>query len=127
MRILVVDDDVVMTKVFVVMLKRTGYEVDSAGDGQMGVDMWENGNYDLVLMDVQMPKMNGFDATRAIREKERTRGKHTPIVAITAFALQTDEMKCRAAGMDAYLSKPVDFDNCIEMIRDLTKCRDRQA
>jgi CheY-like chemotaxis protein len=119
MRILVVDDDAVIREVFTVMLQRSGFEVAIAEDGLMGVEMWEGGNFDLVLMDVQMPRMNGFEATRAIREKEVVRGGHTLIVAITAFALQNDELKCLAAGMDAYMSKPIDFKKCIELIREL--------
>jgi CheY-like chemotaxis protein len=119
MRILVVDDDTVMREVFTVMLERSGFEVAVADDGLMGVEMWEGGNFDLVLMDVQMPRMNGFEATRAIRDKEVARGGHTHIVAITAFALKNDELKCLAAGMDAYMSKPIDFKKCIELIREL--------
>ena len=119
MRILVVDDDTVMREVFTVMLQRSGFEVAVAEDGLMGVEMWEVGNYDLVLMDVQMPRMNGFEATRAIREKEVVRGGHTPIVAITAFALKNDELKCLVAGMDAYISKPIDFNKCLELIGEL--------
>lgn len=119
MRILVVDDDKVMREVFTVILQRVGFEVAVADDGLMAVEMWEAGNFDVVLMDVQMPRMNGFEATHAIREKEVVRGGHTLIVAITAFALLNDELKCLAAGMDAYLSKPVDFKKCIELIREL--------
>ncbi len=118
MRILVVDDDTVISKVFTVMLERSGFEVTIAEDGVMGVEMWEAGNYDVVLMDVQMPRMNGFEATRAIREKEAFRGGHTFIVAITAFALHNDELKCLEAGMDAYLSKPLNFAKLIKMIRE---------
>ena len=127
MRILVVDDDKVMSEAFTVMLQRSGFEVAVAGDGLMGVEMWEEGDYDLVLMDVQMPRMNGFEATRAIREKEIVRGGHTLIVAITAFALHKDEVQCLAAGMDAYLSKPVDFKKCIELIRELVIQREDSA
>jgi len=120
MRILVVDDDPVIGKLFAVVLQRAGYEVDLAEDGLKGVEMWEKGDYDLVLMDVQMPRMDGFEATSAIREKERARGGHTPIVAITAYALEKDKEECLAAGMDAYMSKPIDFKKCIAMIKALT-------
>ena len=116
MRILVIDDDAVMRDIFSVMLKRSDFDVDLAEDGLIGVEKWEKGNYDLVLMDVQMPRMNGFEATCTIREKERVRGGHTPIVAVTAYALKTDEKECLAAGMDAYISKPLDLKKCIEMI-----------
>jgi CheY-like chemotaxis protein len=119
MRILVVDDDTVISKVFAVMLQRFDFEVDLAEDGIKGVEMWEQGNYALVLMDVQMPRMDGFEATRVIREKERERGGHTPIVAVTAYALQKDEEQCLAAGMDAYVSKPVDFKKLLATIRGL--------
>ena len=119
MHILVVDDDAVSRKVFAVMLQRADFVVEVAEDGLKGVEMWEKGNYDLVLMDVQMPRMNGFEATRVIREQERTRGGHTPIVAITAYALRKDEEQCLAAGMDAYISKPVEFKKFFETIRGL--------
>jgi CheY-like chemotaxis protein len=119
MRVLLIDDDTVINKVFAVMLKRADFEAEIAEDGLKGVEMWEKGNYDLVLMDVQMPLMDGFEATRAIREKEKTRGGHTPIVAITAYALDKDKEQCLAAGMDAYISKPVDFKKLFETIRGL--------
>jgi len=125
MRILVVDDDPVISKVFALMLQRADFEVDIAEDGLIGVEMWEKGNYDLVLMDVQMPRMNGFEATSAIREKERARGGHTPIVAVTAYALDKDKEECLAAGMDAYMSKPIDFKKCIEMIHSIIGQRER--
>lgn len=116
MRILIVDDDAVMRNVFAVMLKRADFEVDVAEDGLNGVEKWGKEDYGLVLMDVQMPRMNGFEATATIREKERERGGHTPIVAITAYALEKDKEECLAAGMDAYLTKPIDFKKCLETI-----------
>jgi len=119
MRILVVDDDAVMRNLFSVMLQRADFEVDVAEDGLIGVEMWGKDKYDLVLMDVQMPRMNGFEATLSIREMERVNGGHTPIVAVTAYALKKDEAECLAAGMDAYLTKPVNFKKCIEMIHSL--------
>ena len=120
MRILVVDDDPVISKVFAVMLQRAGYEVDLAEDGLKGVEMWEKGNYGLVLMDVQMPRMDGLEATRLIRQKERERGGHTPIVALTAHAFPEDEAKCLAAGMDAYLAKPINFKRFYQLLTDFT-------
>jgi len=127
MRILIVEDDSVINEIFTVMLQRSGFEVAVAEDGERGVEMWEDGNFDVVLMDVQMPRMNGFEATRAIREKEFVRGGHTLIVAVTAFALHNDELKCLAAGMDAYISKPVDFRKCIELINELVLRRNESA
>jgi CheY-like chemotaxis protein len=70
-------------------------------------------------MDIQMPRMDGLEATRLIREKERTCGGHTPIIAVTAHALKKDEERCFAAGMDGFISKPIDFKKCLEMIHAL--------
>jgi CheY-like chemotaxis protein len=69
-------------------------------------------------MDVQMPFMNGFEATGAIREKERVGDSHIPIIAMTAHALKEDKERCLAAGMDAYISKPIDFKACLQLIRE---------
>jgi signal transduction histidine kinase/PAS domain-containing protein/ActR/RegA family two-component response regulator len=119
--ILVAEDDNTIRQVLGKMLKLSGYETDFAENGQLVVEMWEKGQYDLILMDVQMPLMNGFEATDAIREKERTRGGHIPIVAMTAHALKKDEEKCLDGGMDAYISKPIDFKNTLQVIRETLK------
>jgi len=68
-----------------------------------------------------MPRMNGFEATGAIREKERCRGGHIPIMAMTAHSLKEDEQRCFAAGMDAYISKPIDFRACLQLIKETLK------
>jgi CheY-like chemotaxis protein len=83
--------------------------------------MWESGNYDIILMDVQMPLLNGFEATAAIRGKESSRGGHIPIIAMTAHALKEDMQRCLAAGMDAYISKPIDFKACLQLIVETLK------
>jgi CheY-like chemotaxis protein len=106
------------------MLKKANYNllcVDE--DGLKAIDMWEKGIYDLVLMDVQMPRLNGFEATQAIREKEQERGGHTPIVATTAHASKEDQENCLAAGMDAYISKPINFEKSLQVIADVIKKR----
>jgi CheY-like chemotaxis protein len=72
-------------------------------------------------MDVQMPRLNGFEATRIIREKERDSGSHTPIIAMTAHARKEDEESCLAAGMDAYITKPIDFAKSLQVIEDTLK------
>ena len=118
-RLLIAEDDEVVRDVLGKMLRRLNYDIDFASDGVQVVQMWEEGNYDLVLMDVQMPRMDGFKATGAIREKENGRGDHTTIVAMTAHALKEDEERCLAAGMDAYLSKPINFMKCRELIGSL--------
>ena len=103
------------------MLQLSNYEVEFAENGQKAVEMWECGKYDLIFMDVQMPRMNGFEATAAIREKERTRGGHIPIIALTAHAYKEFEDNCLDAGMDDYISKPIDFKMCLQLIRDKLK------
>ncbi|HXE98044.1 MAG TPA: PAS domain S-box protein [Dongiaceae bacterium] len=120
-RLLVAEDDQTITKVLGAMLRMAEYEVDFAENGQEVVEMWENGKYGLILMDVQMPLMNGFEATAAIREKEQTRGGHIPIVAMTAHALKKDEERCLDAGMDSYVSKPIDFKKTLQVIGDIIK------
>jgi CheY-like chemotaxis protein len=118
-RILLAEDDPTNRRVIGIMLRQANYTIDCAEDGLAAVDMWEKGDYDLVLMDVQMPRLTGFEATSAIREKERERGGHTPIVALTAHAYKEDEEKCRACGMDAHVAKPIDFKRCVEVIQGL--------
>lgn len=105
-RILLVEDSVVNQKVALSMLRRFGCRADIAGDGAEALDRLAETSYDLVLMDGQMPRMDGFTATRLLREREE--GEHIPVVAMTAHAMQGDRERCLAAGMDDYLSKPVD-------------------
>ena len=119
--ILIAEDDPIIRKILGSMLQRSNYDIELAENGQKAVAMWENRGYDLIVMDVQMPRMNGFEATAAIREKERTRGGHTPIVAMTAHALKEDEEKCIVAGMDAYVSKPIDFEKTLQLIGEILK------
>ncbi len=120
-RLLLVEDDEVTRQVVGIMLQRANYDHDVAGNGEQGVAMWEKGNYDLVLMDVQMPLMDGFEATRTIRVREAARrdGGHIPIVAMTAHAFAEDEQRCLDAGMDAYISKPINMKSCLEKIGNI--------
>jgi len=107
-KILLVEDNVVNQKVATTMLTRLGCEVELAVNGEEGVRAFRDGRYDLVFMDCQMPVMDGFQATQAIRELERARGgEPTPVLAMTASALVQDEQRCLAAGMDGHLAKPV--------------------
>ena len=78
-------------------------------NGLNAVELWEKDHYDFILMDVRMPVMDGLTAARLIREKERERGGHTVIIALTAHAMASDTQKCYDAGMDEYISKPIDF------------------
>jgi PAS domain S-box-containing protein len=120
-RVLLAEDDETIRQVLGLMLKRNNYNLDIAEDGLKALEMWEKREYDLILMDVQMPRLNGFEATSAIRAKERERGGHTSIVAMTAHARKEDEENCLAAGMDAYISKPINFKHCLLVIGDIIK------
>ena len=119
--LLLAEDDPINRQVFEAMFKRMHVALDIAQDGRQALEMWEKGKYDLVLLDVQMPRLNGFEAARAIREKERSLGGHTPIVAITAHALQEVEEKCLAAGIDNYISKPIDLRNCLQVVGEMLR------
>ncbi|WP_198138253.1 PAS domain-containing hybrid sensor histidine kinase/response regulator [Pelobacter propionicus] len=114
--LLLAEDDPTIQQILEMMLTKSNYSLDIAKDGKQAVEMWEQGEYDLVLMDVQMPLLSGFDVTLAIRERERERGGHTPIVAMTAHTGKEAEKKCIAAGMDHYISKPIDFNECLKLI-----------
>jgi two-component system sensor histidine kinase/response regulator len=106
-RILVVEDNVVNQKVAVALLGRMGHRVDVAANGVEAITAVEQGRYDLVLMDCQMPEMDGFESATAIRDREAGTGRRVPIVAMTANALIEDRARCLAAGMDDHISKPV--------------------
>ena len=106
-KILVVEDNIINQKVAVSILEQLGYQSDVANNGDEGVAMARTGTYALILMDCHMPIMDGFEATRRIRAEEKNSGKHTPIVALTANAMREEKPQCLEAGMDEYLSKPV--------------------
>ena len=106
-RILLAEDNHVNQILAVRLLERRGHRVVVAQNGREAVDLLEKDSFDLVLMDVQMPEMDGFEATAAIRRKEDQTGRRTRILAMTARAMKGDEEKCRAAGMDGYISKPI--------------------
>ncbi|MBS4098364.1 MAG: response regulator, partial [Sulfuricella sp.] len=109
-RLLVVEDSPINQKLTLAQLARLGYQADIADNGAKALEKLAQADYDLVLMDCQMPVMDGFQATQVIREKEQGTGRHTPIVAMTANAMQGDRENCIVAGMDDYLSKPVVMD-----------------
>jgi PAS domain S-box-containing protein len=107
LRILLAEDNVVNQRVIARMLEKLGWEVAVVGDGNAAVAKSGEVDYDLILMDVQMPELDGLSATIAIRARERQVGGHVPIVALTAYAMQGDRERCLMAGMDDYLPKPV--------------------
>ncbi|MBZ5569280.1 MAG: response regulator [Acidobacteriia bacterium] len=119
LRILLAEDNLVNRTFAVRLLERHGYLVETACDGNEAVRKLLLESFDLVLMDVQMPGMDGFQVTAAIREKEKTRGGHLPVIAMTAHALKGDRERCLTAGMDGYVSKPFRIEDLISEIEAL--------
>ena len=107
LRILLAEDNPINRTVALRLLEKGGHRVETALDGVETLEQIKNSRFDLVLMDIQMPKITGFEATAAIREREKTTGEHLPIIAMTAHALKGDRERCLAAGMDGYVSKPI--------------------
>jgi len=114
--ILVAEDNVVNQRVALRTLQKMGHEVVVASNGREAVDAARQRSFDLILMDVQMPVMDGFEATAALRDQEKLR---VPIVAMTAHAMAGDRELCLSAGMDDYLSKPIDADALTAIIEKL--------
>ncbi|MBE0597806.1 MAG: response regulator [Desulfuromonadales bacterium] len=106
-RILLAEDDPMVRDLLRMALESRGWSVVTAGSGSQALDAWESGHFDLLLMDVQMPEMDGLEATRVLRQRESASEAHLPIIALTAHARQEDREACRQAGMDDYLAKPI--------------------
>ncbi len=121
LKILLVEDNPVNQLLAVRLLEKRGHVVTVAGNGQEALAAVERATFDLVFMDVQMPVMDGFQATGAIREREKIFGGHLKIVAMTAHAMVSDQQRCIAAGMDDYLSKPLRQDALDEMLRKVAE------
>jgi CheY-like chemotaxis protein len=107
LRILVAEDNLINRAVATGILEKQGHVLTHAATGREAVEAFSDGCFDLILMDVQMPEMDGFEATRRIRELDDATGRHTRIVAMTAHAMAGDRERCLAAGMDDYVSKPL--------------------
>ncbi len=130
--VLLAEDNPVNQKLARTLLERSGHRVCVASDGLEAVEAWRNGRFDVVLMDLQMPRLGGFEATARIRaiEAEHAAGPYeqpvprTPIVALTAHAMIGDEERCLAAGMDAYLSKPLRRERLAAVLEQMTPARD---
>lgn len=125
-KVLLAEDDVVSQHVVTIMLKEKGFHVIAVVNGQEAVNAFEKENFDVILMDINMPYLDGYSATGMIRLQEERLNIHTPIIAMTACALQGDREKCLQAGMDDYISKPVNFTEILDKIEKYTKGSNRE-
>jgi CheY-like chemotaxis protein/HPt (histidine-containing phosphotransfer) domain-containing protein len=119
LRVLVAEDNLVNRKLVTRLLQKRGHRITAVENGRAAVAALTSPaakHFDVVLMDVQMPEMNGLEATAAIRQHEAAAGGHVPIIALTAHALQGDRARCLAAGMDSYLAKPIDVEELISTV-----------
>jgi CheY-like chemotaxis protein len=118
LRVLLAEDSPINQRLATTLLQKFGHQVVVANNGLEAVASAESGHFDLVLMDVQMPEMDGFEASRQIREREDREGGHVPIIAVTAHAMAGDRDRCLRAGMDAYISKPMRAQELFDVIEE---------
>jgi PAS domain S-box-containing protein len=123
LRVLLAEDNPVNQRLAVRILEKWGHSVLVVGNGRKAVEVWEQEPFDLILMDVQMPELSGLEATAAIREHEKESGRRTPIVAMTAHAMEGDREKCLSAGMDQYVTKPIDQKRLFEVVEGFCSSR----
>ncbi|WP_421921034.1 response regulator [Marinifilum sp.] len=116
--ILLVEDNKLNQTVVKFTLKRYGYHIDVANNGIEAIEMFKDGTYDFILMDVMMPEMDGLEATKIIREHENE-NERIPIIALTADIMVANEEKCLAHGMDAHLSKPFDLEQLFKILTQM--------
>lgn len=119
LKILLAEDDSINQRVLIKLLKERGYKVELAANGQEAVAMYISKKYDVVLMDIQMPEMDGIEATKMIREIEKHYSTHVPIIALTAFALEGDRERFMLSGMDDYLSKPIKMEELYQKLDNI--------
>ena len=115
-KVLLAEDDLVSRNIVTIILEKKGFKVVAVENGQDAVTAYEKEKFDLILMDVNMPYLDGFSATIQIRQREKSSSFHTPIIAMTAYALKGDREKCLESGMDDYLSKPINISQAMEVI-----------
>ena len=118
LRVLLAEDNAVNQKLAVRLLEKRGHRVTVAENGREALEALARASFDVVFMDVQMPEMDGMEATAAIREKERGTGRRQRIIALTAHAMKGDREKCLAGGMDGYLTKPIRTQQLDEILEE---------
>ena len=119
-RVLLAEDNLVNQKLVLRILEKQGHLVTVTANGRQAIEAWSKERFDIILMDVQMPQMTGYEATAEIRRGERASGQHIPIVAMTAHAMKGDREKCLDCGMDSYISKPVRAQDLLETLEKLS-------
>lgn len=125
--VLLADDEFINVTLAEVLLSRVGLKVTSVSNGFEAVAAWQKGGFDCILMDIQMPEMDGYEAVARIREQENATGAHVPIIAMTAHAMDDDREKCLAAGMDDYISKPIDAQLLVNLLEKYTSHNESRA
>jgi CheY-like chemotaxis protein len=119
-RVLLAEDNEINQKVALEFLKMRGHQVRIVNNGKEALEALGVETFEIILMDVQMPVMDGFQATATIREQERSTGRHIPIIAMTGYAMKGDRQRCLDAGMDAYISKPIRSQELFEIVESFT-------
>jgi signal transduction histidine kinase/ActR/RegA family two-component response regulator len=127
LRVLLAEDNAVNQKIAARVLEKQGHHVTVAADGRQALAALDRATFDVVLMDVQMPEMDGFEATAAIRGHERETGNHIPIIAMTAHAMPGDRERCIAAGMDSYIAKPLKVGELIELLEKIGEATQQEV
>jgi CheY-like chemotaxis protein len=121
-RLLIAEDNDVVRFAYGKLFRQEGVEVEFAVNGKDVLEKWATGHYDLIIMDLQMPEVDGIEATRIIRGKEMETGGHIPIIAMTGYAFREDRDRCLEAGMDGHLCKPVEFGKMLNAVRNALNC-----
>jgi len=127
LRVLVAEDNPVNQRLAARLIEKKGHRVIVVSTGREVLSAIEREPVDLVLMDVQMPELDGLEATAAIRQKEKTTGGHLPVYALTAHAMKGDRERCLAAGMDGYITKPIRIEELEQLLENLSRTAERQA
>lgn len=123
-RVLLAEDNAVNRTLALRLLEKRGHQVTAVVNGRAAVEAWKNGEFDLILMDIQMPEMDGIEATAAIRAQEAGQRRRIPIIALTAHALNGDREYCLERGMDGYVTKPIRAELLYQAMEDSMRALD---